>query len=83
MMQPSMTKESQALLSYLAAQRNHVPGILESLSEEDLRRPILPSHWTCAGLVHHLAIDVTIVRSHSEAHKVVVRHSCCQRPAVP
>ena len=25
---------------------------------EDLRRPILPSQWTCAGLVHHLAIDV-------------------------
>jgi hypothetical protein len=58
MMQPPMTKESQALLSSLAAQRNHVLGILEGLSEEDLRRPILPSHWTCAGLVHHLAIDV-------------------------
>ncbi len=36
----------------------NVLGILEGLSEEDLRRPILPSHWTCAGLVHHLAIDV-------------------------
>src|SRR5258708_24621182 len=58
MMQPPMTKESQVLLSSLAAQRNHVLGILEGLSEEDLRRPILPSHWTCAGLVHHLAIDV-------------------------
>ena len=58
MMQLPMTKESQALLSSLAAQRNHVLGILEGLSEEDLRRPILPSHWTCAGLVHHLAIDV-------------------------
>lgn len=58
MMQPSMTTESQALVSSLAAQRNHVLGILEGLSEEDLRRPILPSHWTCAGLVHHLAIDV-------------------------
>src|SRR5258708_32913275 len=58
MMQPPMTKESQVLLSSLGAQRNHVLGILEGLSEEDLRRPILPSHWTCAGLVHHLAIDV-------------------------
>src|SRR5258708_32228243 len=53
-----MTKESQALLSSLAAQRNHVLGILEGVSEQDLRRPILPSQWTCAGLVHHLAIDV-------------------------
>jgi uncharacterized damage-inducible protein DinB len=53
-----MTEESHALLSSLAEQRNHVLGILEGLSEEDLRHPVLPSGWTCAGLVHHLAIDV-------------------------
>jgi hypothetical protein len=53
-----VTKESRALLSSLATQRDHVLGILEGLSEEDLRRPMLPSQWTCAGLVHHLAIDV-------------------------
>src|SRR6266487_5277636 len=58
MTQPPVTKDSQALVSSLATQRNHVLGILEGLSEEDLRRPILPSQWTCAGLVHHLAIDV-------------------------
>ena len=58
MTQPPMTKESQALVSSLADQRDHVLGILEDLSEEDLRRPILPSRWTCAGLVHHLTIDV-------------------------
>jgi uncharacterized damage-inducible protein DinB len=53
-----MTKEGQALVSSLADQRNHVLGILEGLSEEELRRPMLPSRWTCAGLVHHLTIDV-------------------------
>ena len=53
-----MTKESQTLLSSLANQREHVLGILEGLSAEDLQRPMLPSQWTCAGLVHHLAIDV-------------------------
>jgi uncharacterized damage-inducible protein DinB len=58
MTQPPMTKERQALVASLAAQRDHVLGILEGLSEGDLRRPILPSGWTCAGLVHHLAIDV-------------------------
>jgi hypothetical protein len=31
MTQPPMTKESQALVSSLAAQRNHVLGILEGL----------------------------------------------------
>jgi uncharacterized damage-inducible protein DinB len=53
-----LTRDSQALLSSLATQRAHVLGSLEGLSEEDLQRPILPSQWTCAGLVHHLAIDV-------------------------
>jgi Protein of unknown function (DUF664) len=58
MTQPPMTKESQALVSSLADQRHHVLGIVEGLSEEDLRRPMLPSGWICAGLVRHLAIDV-------------------------
>ena len=58
MTQPPMTKESEALVSSLASQRRHVLGILEGLSEADLQRPLLPSRWTCAGLVHHLAIDV-------------------------
>jgi uncharacterized damage-inducible protein DinB len=58
MTQPPVTKERQALVSALADQRQHVLGILEGLSEEDLRRPVLPSGWICAGLVHHLAIDV-------------------------
>jgi Protein of unknown function (DUF664) len=53
-----VTKESRALVSTLADQRNHVVGILEGLSEEDLQRPVLPSGWTCAGLVHHLTTDV-------------------------
>lgn len=50
--------ESTMLLSYLNAQRHHVLGILEGLDEEALRRPVLPSGWTCLGLVRHLALDV-------------------------
>jgi len=50
--------EKTMLLSSLDAQRNHVLGILEGLPEEDLRRPVLPSGWTCVGLVQHLALDV-------------------------
>jgi hypothetical protein len=57
MSQP-VRKESTALLSSLSNQRGHVLGILEGLPEEALRRPVLPSGWTCLGLVQHLARDV-------------------------
>ncbi len=49
---------NQLLLSTLNDQRNHVLGILDGLSDDDLRRPVLPSGWTCLGLVNHLALDV-------------------------
>lgn len=51
-------REGQTLLSTLTRQRNHVLGILEGLSDEDLRRPMLPTGWTCLGMVQHLAVDV-------------------------
>lgn len=53
-----MSDESKALLSRLDGQREHVHGILAGLPEEDLRRKVLPSGWTCLGLVQHLAVDV-------------------------
>ncbi|MGA3216693.1 MAG: DinB family protein [Acidimicrobiales bacterium] len=58
MSEPAVSQEHQALLSSLNDQRDHVLGILDGLSEEDLRRPVLPSGWSCLALVHHLAIDV-------------------------
>jgi hypothetical protein len=53
-----MTSELESLLRTLTNQRGHVLGILDGLSDEDLRRPVLPSGWTCLGLVNYLAIDV-------------------------
>ena len=50
------TKE--ALKLSLDAQRAHVLGSLEGLDDASLRRPMLPTHWSCIGLVHHLALDV-------------------------
>jgi len=50
--------ETHALLATLNGQREHVLGILDGLADEDLRRPVLPSGWTCLGLVQHLALDV-------------------------
>ncbi len=58
MSHPTLSLESTTLLSYLSAQRDHVLGILEGLDEDALRRPVLPSGWTCLGLVQHLALDV-------------------------
>src|SRR3954470_4693900 len=56
-LQPTLGVENTTLLTYLDAQREHALGILEGLDEEALRRPVLPSGWTCLGLVHHLALD--------------------------
>ena len=53
----TMSTEAELLLAHLRSQRRHVLGILEGLTEDDLRRPVLPSGWSCLGLVRHLAID--------------------------
>lgn len=57
-MQVPAVDEKTALLRQLRAQREHVLGILEGLSDEALHRPVLPSGWTCIGMVRHLALDV-------------------------
>jgi uncharacterized damage-inducible protein DinB len=50
--------ERATLRRSLDNQRNHVLGSLEALPEEALRRPVLPTGWTCLGLVQHLTFDV-------------------------
>jgi uncharacterized protein DUF664 len=47
-----------ALASSLDKQRSHVLGILDGLGDPQLRAPMLPSGWSCLGLVNHLALDV-------------------------
>ena len=53
-----VSSETSMLIKFLDNQRNHVLGILEGLDEETLRRPILPSGWSCLGMLGHLALDV-------------------------
>ena len=53
----STTAETELMLAHLRAQRRHVLGILEGLDEAAMRRPVLPSGWSCLGLVRHLALD--------------------------
>lgn len=47
----------QLLLDRLDGQRHHVLTQLEGLSEEQLHRPVLPSGWSCLGLVRHLTLS--------------------------
>jgi len=54
----AVAAERQSLVMSLQAQRAHVLGILEGLDDADLRRPVLPTGWSCLGLVKHLALDV-------------------------
>jgi hypothetical protein len=51
--QPEDTGD-QALLAFLAAQRDVVLSIVAGLDEEAWHRPVVPSGWTPAGLVEHL-----------------------------
>jgi hypothetical protein len=55
MTQPTPDREREALLEWLGDQRGHVLGVLKGPSDDDLRRPVLPSGWTCLALVRHLA----------------------------
>lgn len=51
-----MDEETELLRDCLDAQRNHVFGILDGLDDEQLRRAVLPSGWSCLGMVKHLAL---------------------------
>jgi len=53
-----MSDPEKALLQrHLTSQRAHVLGILEGLDDEQLRRPVLPSGWSCLGMLRHLALS--------------------------
>ena len=51
------TAERALLLGRLAGQRRHVIKQLEDLTDDQLRRPVLPSGWSCLGLVRHLTVS--------------------------
>jgi len=46
--------DDQALLTFLAAQRDAVLKIVEGLPEEAWQTPVVPSGWTVAGMLWHL-----------------------------
>ncbi len=58
MLHTTVSNERAALLEWLTDQRQHVLRVLRDVPEAALRRPVLPTGWTCLGLVRHLAVDV-------------------------
>src|SRR3954464_5068175 len=52
-----VSAERDLLLDRLDGQRQHVLTQLEGLSDEQLRQPVLPSGWSCRGLVRHLTLS--------------------------
>ena len=54
---PGTSPEKDLLLSRLTGQRRHVLAQVSGLDEEQLRRPVLPSGWSCLGLLKHLTLS--------------------------
>lgn len=55
MIEINQTREIETFIRWLDQQREHAIGILDGLSDDDLRRPIAASGWSCLGLIGHLA----------------------------
>lgn len=74
----SEAKERPALLAALRLTREYLIEDLDGLDDDSLRRPTLPSGWTCLGLMNHLAIDVehfwfqAVVAGHDDAIRQVL-----------
>ena len=45
------------LVRQLDGRRRHVFDQLDGLTDDQLRRPVLPSGWTCLGLIRHLTLS--------------------------
>ena len=50
-------EERTLLLARLNGQRRHVIDQIGGLSDDDLRRAVLPSGWSCLGLIRHLTLS--------------------------
>lgn len=52
-----MPTEIETLHGFLDAQRRGVLAAVEGLPDDSLRRPVLPSGWTCLGMLQHLTVN--------------------------
>lgn len=58
------------MVHFLSAQRRHILGAMEGLTDGQLRRPVLPSGWSCLGLLKHL--EVSIHAGHLDAVRELI-----------
>ncbi len=50
------TYDARTLLSCIDAQQRRIHGILDGLDDRALRQAVLPSGWSCAGMIQHLTL---------------------------
>jgi hypothetical protein len=53
------TTETDTLLSSLAGQQHRIHLILSDLDQRAVRQVLLPSGWSCAGMLQHLTLTTT------------------------
>ena len=47
---------SASTFAWLQAQQQRVLGVVQGLDDEAMRAPVLPSGWSCVGMVQHLTV---------------------------
>ena len=52
----STRPSSASVMPWLQAQQQRVLGVVQGLDDEAMRRPVLPSGWSCAGMIQHLTV---------------------------
>ena len=48
--------DTRTVLPWLEAQQRRIQGILAGLDDDALRQVVLPSGWSCAGMIQHLTV---------------------------
>jgi hypothetical protein len=51
---PGPLIDTETLLAELAGQQRRVVAVVSGLDDATMRRPILPSGWSCGGMIQHL-----------------------------
>src|SRR3954447_1302500 len=56
---PPAPLDTPTLLSALLVQQQRIVSVLAGLDDAAMHRPVLPSGWSCAGMIQHLTCMTT------------------------